>query len=156
VCTSFQYLGVEVDVINSVQFSNHTGYNSWKGQILSSSDLSEFGTFCGEILQRAGLGWRFCNLFSVLEELYDGLKANDITDYTHVLSGYVGDPGFLKTLADIVTDLKKINPDLLYVCDPVLGDYDQGMYVPESLIPVYRQTILPVADILCPNQFEAE
>lgn len=28
-----QVLGFEVDTINSVQFSNHTGYGHWKGQV---------------------------------------------------------------------------------------------------------------------------
>ena len=29
-------------------------------------------------------------------------------------------------------------------------------YVPESLLPIYREKILPVADIILPNQMEAE
>lgn len=32
-------LGFEVDFINSVQFSNHTGYGQWRGQILADTDL---------------------------------------------------------------------------------------------------------------------
>lgn len=44
---------------------------------------------------------------------------------------------------------------LCAVCDPVLGD-DGEMYVPESLIPIYQNKILPLADICTPNQFEAE
>lgn len=41
------------------------------------------------------------------------------------------------------------------VCDPVLGD-NGCLYVPESLIPVYQNEILPLCDICTPNQFEAE
>lgn len=41
------------------------------------------------------------------------------------------------------------------VCDPVLGD-NGHLYVPESLIPIYQNEILPLADICTPNQFEAE
>lgn len=41
------------------------------------------------------------------------------------------------------------------MCDPVLGDNGQ-LYVPESLIPIYQNEILPLADICTPNQFEAE
>lgn len=29
-------------------------------------------------------------------------------------------------------------------------------YVPEYLLPVYRDKVVPLADILTPNQFEAE
>ncbi|CAG0916850.1 unnamed protein product [Notodromas monacha] len=125
-----QYMGIEVDSVNSVQFSNHTGYGKWKGQVLSASDL---------------------------DDLYAGLKVNNLTsDYTHSLSGYVGDDGFLMSIVKAVADLKKDRPGLVYLCDPVLGDYDQGLYVPSSLVPIYRDLVVPLADIICPNQFEAE
>lgn len=41
------------------------------------------------------------------------------------------------------------------MCDPVLGD-NGALYVPESLIPIYQNEILPLSDICTPNQFEAE
>lgn len=37
-----QVLGFEVDAINSVHFSNHTGYGKFKGQVLSDEELSEY------------------------------------------------------------------------------------------------------------------
>lgn len=41
------------------------------------------------------------------------------------------------------------------MCDPVLGDNGQ-LYVPQTLIPIYQNEILPLCDICTPNQFEAE
>lgn len=41
------------------------------------------------------------------------------------------------------------------MCDPVLGDNGK-LYVPAELIKIYRDTIIPLADIAIPNQFEAE
>ncbi|KAM6984980.1 pyridoxal kinase-like [Aplochiton taeniatus] len=121
-------LGFEVDSINSVQFSNHTGYAHWKGQVLTAEELNV---------------------------LYDGIKLNQVNHYNYVLTGYTRDTSFLETVVDIVQELKRANSNLVYVCDPVLGD--QGvMYVPENLLPVYRDKVVPVADILTPNQFEAE
>jgi len=38
----FQVLGFDVDVINSVQFSNHTGYGSWTGEAISEETLCEW------------------------------------------------------------------------------------------------------------------
>uniref|UniRef100_A0A4X1TDE8 Pyridoxal kinase n=1 Tax=Sus scrofa TaxID=9823 RepID=A0A4X1TDE8_PIG len=99
-----QVLGFEVDAVNSVQFSNHTGYAHWKGQVLNSDEL---------------------------HALYEGLKLNNVNKYDYVLT----------------------------VCDPVMGDKWDGegsMYVPEDLLPVYREKVVPVADIITPNQFEAE
>lgn len=36
-----------------------------------------------------------------------------------------------------------------------MGD-DGKMYVPETLLPIYRDEIIPLADIATPNQFEVE
>lgn len=36
-----------------------------------------------------------------------------------------------------------------------MGDNGK-MYVPEDILPVYRDVVVPLADIITPNQFEAE
>jgi pyridoxine kinase len=36
-----------------------------------------------------------------------------------------------------------------------MGDNGK-MYVPEELLGIYKDTILPLADIITPNQFEVE
>lgn len=127
-----QVLGFEVDAVNSVQFSNHTGYAHWKGQVLTSQEL---------------------------HVLYEGLKANNVNKYDYVLTGYTRDKSFLGMVVDIVQELKQQNSRLVYVCDPVMGDKWNGegsMYVPQDLLPVYREKVVPMADIITPNQFEAE
>uniref|UniRef100_A0A0A9W6A3 Pyridoxal kinase n=1 Tax=Lygus hesperus TaxID=30085 RepID=A0A0A9W6A3_LYGHE len=123
-----QLLGFEVDAINSVQLSNHTGYEHFQGQILDENDL---------------------------EVLFNSLRKNNLLHYSHLLTGYIGSPSFLQKVASAVKELKSINPKLRYVCDPVMGD-DGKMYVPESLLPIYKETILPLADVITPNQYELE
>ncbi|XP_011498686.1 PREDICTED: pyridoxal kinase [Ceratosolen solmsi marchali] len=123
-----QLLGFEVDAINSVQLSNHTGYKVIKGQVLNSEDLVD---------------------------LMDGLIENNIDHYTHLLTGYVGSASFLRQIAQVVQKLKSKNPKLLYVCDPVMGDNGK-MYVPEELKEIYKNEIIPLADIITPNHFELE
>ncbi|CAK9150642.1 unnamed protein product [Ilex paraguariensis] len=123
-----QLLGYDVDPINSVQFSNHTGYPTFKGQILNGQQL-----------------W----------ELVEGLEANDLLFYTHLLTGYIGSVSFLNTVLEVVSKLRSINPNLTYVCDPVMGD-EGKLYVPPELVSVYREKVVPVASMLTPNQFEAE
>lgn len=61
------------------------------------------------------------------------------------------------TLYSNLNILQKITICLYFppVCDPVMGD-DGVMYVPQELLPVYRDTIVPLADIVTPNQFEVE
>ncbi|XP_050464771.1 pyridoxal kinase [Cataglyphis hispanica] len=123
-----QLLGFEVDAINSVQLSNHTGYKECKGQILNDKDL---------------------------DDLIDGLTKNNLDNYTHLLTGYIRSASFLKRVALLITTLKRKNPNLIYVCDPVMGDNGK-MYVPEALKEIYKKEIVPLADVLTPNQFELE
>eukprot|EP00057_Strongylocentrotus_purpuratus_P034063 XP_793776.4 PREDICTED: pyridoxal kinase [Strongylocentrotus purpuratus] len=124
----FKVLGYEVDAINSVQLCCHTGYKHFQGQVLNDSDL---------------------------KTLFEGLKLNDIHRYSHLLTGYVGSESFLYEVIRAVKELKEANPAITYVCDPVLGDAGK-FYVPKELMPIYRDQLLPLADIITPNQFEAE
>ena len=48
-----------------------------------------------------------------------------------------------------------MNKDAIYLCDPVMGDNGK-LYVPKELVSIYREEVIRVADILTPNQFEAE
>ncbi|XP_051184641.1 pyridoxal kinase isoform X2 [Lolium perenne] len=123
-----QLLGFDVDPINSVQFSNHTGYPKFRGQVLNGDQL-----------------W----------DLIEGLQENDLLHYTHLLTGYIGSVSFLNTVLQVVEKLRSVNPDLIYVCDPVMGD-EGKLYVPQELISVYQQKVVPVASMLTPNQFEVE
>ncbi|KAG8000755.1 Pyridoxal kinase, partial [Nibea albiflora] len=104
------------------------GYAHWKGQVLTAEELNV---------------------------LYEGIKLNKVNHYDYILTGYSRDTSFLEMVVDIIQELKKANPSLVYVCDPVMGDHG-AMYVPENLLPVYRDKIVPLADILTPNQFEAD
>lgn len=88
--------------------------------------------------------------------IFDGLQENELLgQYSHLLTGYIGNPLFLRQVGVILKEIRKANPNLIYVCDPVMGD-NGSMYVPEELLPVYRDEIIPLADIITPNQFEVE
>lgn len=129
-CSVFalQTLGIDVDPICSVQFSNHTGYKYWRGERLTGDQL---------------------------RELYEGLVANNLTKYSHVLTGYINGIDTLRTALKIVKELKQQNPNLQFFCDPVMGD-ERRLYVPEEMVALYRDEIIPHADMIFPNQTEAE
>ena len=94
-----------MDAINSVQFSNHTGYPAGvRGQVLDDAQL---------------------------QQLLDGLDTNNINHYSHIINGYIGSKSFLTKLGEVVSHLKSVNPSLIYVCDPVMGDTGPGLYVPQ-------------------------
>jgi pyridoxine kinase len=125
-----QLLGLEVDVINSVQFSNHTGYTKgWKGTVMDGTQLQ-----------------------SILE----GLEQNELLDDVgYVLTGYIGSASFLSVIRSLVLKIRGDKPDFRYLCDPVLGD-DGELYVPAELVSLFKTEIIPLADIVTPNQFEVE
>src|SRR6185295_17106342 len=56
-------------------------------------------------------------------------------------------------VAGLVAAVKRANPGARYLLDPVIGDAG-GLYVPEPLAIAFRQTLLPLADIVTPNRFE--
>ncbi|GIL43230.1 hypothetical protein Vafri_1029 [Volvox africanus] len=121
-------LSAQVDPIYSVQFSNHTGYPTFKGSV-----------FDGEQLRA----------------LVSGLEANGLLTHTHLLTGYIGSLSLLQAIADLCSQLKQHSPNLTYVCDPVLGD-EGRLYVARELVEAYANSIVPLASVLVPNQFEAE
>ncbi|KAJ1989741.1 putative pyridoxal kinase [Dimargaris cristalligena] len=123
-----QLLDFDVDAINTVQFSNHTGFNVWKGERTDPQTVLE---------------------------LFEGLRLNGLDDYSHLLTGYMGNADSINVTRTILDQLRAKNPEIFYVLDPVLGD-DGNLYVPEEMIPLYRTQLLPLANLVTPNQFEIE
>lgn len=129
---SLQLLGLDVDVLNTCQLSNHTGYvHGARGPKLSSADF---------------------------HALLDGMRANNLlAQISHVLTGFAATAEALgcieRTMRMLADARPPAAPKVQYVCDPVLGD-DGRLYVPEALMPVYRTTVLPLAQVCCPNAFE--
>jgi len=80
-------LGMDVDAINTVEFSNHTGYPNFTGKVLDGDGLLQ---------------------------LIDGLETNGLLNYTHLLTGYIGSLSLLETIAGVVERLRRINPNLIY------------------------------------------
>lgn len=125
-----QRLGAEVWAVNTVQFSNHTGYGAWTGDV-----------FTGEQVARVIAGIEARGAFARCDA---------------VLSGYMGDQGIGAAILDAVARVKAANPAALYCCDPVIGDDDTGDYVRAGIPELLRDRALAVADIITPNRFEVE
>jgi pyridoxine kinase len=123
-------LGYEVWPINTVQFSNHTGYGSWTGEVFTQAHLS--------------LVW-------------GGVKARGVIgDCEAVLSGYMGSAEIGGFVIQAVDEVKSANPNAVYCCDPVMGDYGRGFFVAEGIPEFISSQAVRSADIVTPNQFEAE
>jgi len=125
-----QRIGVEVWAVNTVQFSNHTGYGAWRGRVFSGASIR---------LVVQGIAER-----GVLGEC-DG-----------VLSGYLGSPDTGEAVLESVEQVKGANPAARYCCDPVIGDVGRGIFVRRRIPELIRERMLPLADVLTPNQFELD
>jgi pyridoxine kinase len=90
-------------------------------------------------------------------DLLAGLEERGLVDTCKVLiSGYLGSPAIAAAVIDFVRRAKARNPNLLYLCDPVMGDADLGFYVDEDMRALYCEGLVPLADIITPNHFELE
>lgn len=123
-----QRIGVEVLPVYTVNFSNHTGYGSWRGPLISPDDVRDVITGIEE------------------RGVFGGIDA--------VLSGYQGGEGIGDVIIDAVARVKAANPSALYACDPVMGNAKSGCFVAPAIPVLLREKVVPVADIITPNQFE--
>jgi pyridoxine kinase len=123
-----QRIGVEVLPVYTVTFSNHTGYGAWRGPLIAPDDVREV---------IAGIEDR-----GVLGEI-------DV-----VLSGYQGGEGIGEVIIEAVAKVKAANPSAVYACDPVMGNAKSGCFVAPAIPVLLRERVVPVADIITPNQFE--
>lgn len=69
------------------------------------------------------------------------------------LTGYFASADQVRATRDLLVELKSRNPDLVYLCDPVIGDKN-GLYVSVAIAEAIGECLLPLADIATPNRFE--
>ena len=125
-----QRLGVEVWPINTVHFSNHTGYGSWGGAVLPTE---------------------------VVEDVVRGLAERGVLPFCDgLLSGYMGDVALGRLIIDLAHRVRAANPSAAYCLDPVMGDIGRGFYVRPGIAELIRDEALPLATVITPNQFELE
>ena len=123
-----QRLGHEVWPVNTVHFSNHTGYGAWRGIVLEPE---------------------------VIAEVIEGIKDRGALGRVDaVLTGYQGSPGVAAVVLSTVARVRALNPAAVYCCDPVMGDVGRGMFVLPGVPELIRTTVVPAADVVTPNAFE--
>ncbi|EME38331.1 hypothetical protein DOTSEDRAFT_75770 [Dothistroma septosporum NZE10] len=126
-----QTLGCEVSAIHTVNYSNHVAYKTFKGRKTPPEEVAE---------------------------IYDGLKNARLDHFDMMLSGYCPTAAMVEQVGKIGRDAKfraSTKPgSFFWVLDPVMGDNGR-IYVAEETVPAYK-SLLTDADLILPNQFEAE
>ncbi len=125
-----QRLGVEVWPVHTVQFSNHTGYGAWRGEVLDVDRI---------------------------REVMQGIEERGVLPTCDgALSGYMGSAEIGGAILDAVDRVKAVNRNARYCCDPVIGDVGRGVFVRPGIPEFMRERALPAADVVTPNQFELD
>lgn len=93
----------------------------------------------------------------LLAALLLGVEERGLVEQASVIiTGFLGSAANAQVVADFMQRARRRNPDLLYVCDPVMGDDDLGVFVKPELIPLFRDALVPLASVITPNQYELE
>jgi pyridoxine kinase len=125
-----QRLGVEVWPIHTVQFSNHTGYGAWRGEVFDAK---------------------------LIRDVMQGIEERGVLPGCDgVLSGYMGSAETGEAILDAVDRVKTANGKARYCCDPVIGDVGRGVFVRPGIPEFMRERAVPAADAVTPNQFELD
>jgi pyridoxine kinase len=125
-----QACGIEVAAVPTALLSNHPHYSSMRGGVLDAK---------------------------FVRDLLAGVEERGLVGTCKILiSGYLGSPEIAAAVIDFVRRAKARNPRLIYLCDPVMGDTDLGLYVDEDMRALFCEGLVPLADVITPNQFELE
>ncbi len=125
---TLQRLKNEVITVNTVQFSNHTGYGEWQGDVFEVSHL---------------------------EAIWQGIKKRvPLEAIDGLLTGYLGNEAVACFIESIAKELRGKNPNFQYCLDPVFGDVGRNLFVKEELALFFRDQFVSKADIITPNHFE--
>jgi pyridoxine kinase len=91
----------------------------------------------------------------VLERMASALASNGWLASADVLiTGYLPSVDHVAFAVAVSRRLLALNPAAVIVCDPVLGDEPQGLYVPLETAQHVQSDLVPLAAILTPNAFE--
>ena len=125
-----QMRGIDVIAVPTTLLSNRPGYPTIRGRILDAD---------------------------LVADLLLGVEERGAVNACRIiLSGYLGSPEIAGVVIEFVARAKKLNPKLIYCCDPVIGDRDAGLFVKAEIPPMLRDSLCPLADIITPNHFELE
>ena len=123
----YHLCGLETSHLDTVRLAAHPGY----------------GTKAKDVMPAEAMRALF----------HDYLALSDTTPFTAFHTGYFGTAAQVSASADLISALLERNPDMIVLVDPVFGDKGRE-YVAPDVITTIIERLLPLADIITPNQFE--
>ncbi len=126
---ALERLGHTVWRVDTVAFSNHPGHGHHTGTVRPDHEVRDLLTGIGR-----HTGWHGC---------------------AGIYSGYLGEAGSGWAVADAVDAARAVEPRLVYVCDPIIGDHGR-VFVRDGVEKAIRERLAPRATAITPNAFELE
>lgn len=119
---------LNVAAVPTTLLSNHPGYETMRGRVLEPE-------LVGDLLR--------------------GVEERGLVETSrYIVSGYLGSRANGEVVAAFVERARQLNPGITYICDPVMGDSNLGVFVADQVIECLLDHLVPLADLLTPNQFE--
>ncbi|MGE0699573.1 MAG: bifunctional hydroxymethylpyrimidine kinase/phosphomethylpyrimidine kinase [Hyphomicrobiaceae bacterium] len=126
---ALQALGHEVIALPTILLSNHPGHPRVAGERMAP-----------ELIAR----------------MLDTLAANGwLGGIDAVMTGYLPSPEHVAVARRAVEQVRAAAPAATYLCDPILGDEPKGLYIAAEAAEAIRAELVPLADVLKMNRFEA-
>ena len=120
-------LGLQPLLVDTIALAAHPGYGITAGGIPDNANFS-----------------------AILEAF---LPLGILTNLASVITGYLGDVGQIAPIEHMLRTWRKTAENSLYILDPVLGDGNR-LYVDTAIVSAMQNQLLPLANIVTPNQFE--
>jgi pyridoxine kinase len=125
---ALERLGFEIWRVDTVKFSNHPGHKEgFTGTVTASDQIEDLLVGIGRLT-----GWIGCG---------------------GIYTGYMGEGRTPSAIARHLDAARAANPDLVVLCDPVIGDHGR-VFVRDGVEDGIRDLLLPRADVITPNAFE--
>ncbi|ROT97382.1 pyridoxal kinase [Altererythrobacter sp. FM1] len=123
-----QARGLNVAAVPTTLLSNNPHFETMRGRVLESE---------------------------LVDDLLRGVEERGLIETSrYIVSGYLGSRANGEVVAAFVERARKLNPDIIYICDPVMGDSSLGIFVADQVVECLCDDLVPLADLLTPNQFE--
>lgn len=120
--------GLNVAAVPTTLLSNHPGFETMRGRVLEPE-------LVGDLLR--------------------GVEERGLIETSrYIVTGYLGSRANGEVVAAFVKRARQLNPDIIYICDPVMGDANLGVFVSDQVVECLCDELVPLADLLTPNQFE--